>query len=331
MFSDKIVLVTGGAGSIGSELVKQLLELNTKKVRALDTNETALFYLGKELKNPNLRTFIGDVRDRDRLNRAMKDVNIVFHTAALKHVSLCEYDPFEAVKTNVFGTQNVIDMALENNVEKVINISTDKAVDPVSVMGSTKLLAERLITSAHSIKGSKKTLFSSVRFGNVVASSGSVIEVVKRQISSGKPVTVTHKDMTRFFMSISEAVKLCISASEKMKDNETFILKMPSVRIIDLIEVLIEEFAPKYDKKPKDIKIEFIGLQNGEKMYESLMTEDEVENVIEDEFMFVLPSRLNFLCKKNPPKISGNIYRSDLRKPLNKTEIKNMLQKYQII
>lgn len=331
MLSGKTILVTGGAGSIGSELVRQLLELNPKQVRALDINETALFYLGRELNKENLRTFIGDVRDRNRLNRAMENVDLVFHAAALKHVPLCESDPFEAVKTNVFGTQNVIDSALLNGVEKVINISTDKAVDPVSVMGSTKLLAERLITSAHFIKGSKKTLFSSVRFGNVLGSRGAVIEIFNEQIRSGLPVTITHKDMTRFFMSISEAVKLCIVASDYTKDNEIFILKMPSVKIIDLAKVLIEELAPKFSREPEDIRIEFIGLRNGEKMYESLMTEDEAENVIENESMFVLPSRLDFSRKKGPPKIPKNAYRSDMQKLLTKTEIKTMLEKCKII
>ena len=174
-YHGKTVLITGGVGSIGSYLVREILKFDPKSVRVLDNNESGLFDLEQELDPRKLRSFVGDIRDKDRLTMAMEDVDIVFHAAALKHVPLCEFNPFDAVKTNVVGTQNVLDAAFAQGVQKVITISTDKAVNPSNVMGATKLLAERLTISANSYRGHKKTVFSCVRFGNVLHSRGSVV------------------------------------------------------------------------------------------------------------------------------------------------------------
>jgi UDP-N-acetylglucosamine 4,6-dehydratase/5-epimerase len=292
LFKDKRILVTGGCGSIGSEIVFQLLELGPAAVYVLDHNESGQFHLREKLEEHSpdkagmVRHLVGDVRDKYRLKKAVKGVDIVFHAAALKHVPLCEYNPFEAVATNVLGTENIIDAARNENVERFISISTDKAVNPINTMGATKLLGEKLTMTAPI--GSCTTKFSSVRFGNVLDSDGSVIPIFRRQIEKGGPVTLTSNDMTRFFMSIQEAVNLVLHAAEIMKGREIFILKMDSVNIRDLAEVMIEELAPKYSYNPGDIKINIIGVRPGEKLYESLLTEEEAPHAQESENMYIL-------------------------------------------
>jgi FlaA1/EpsC-like NDP-sugar epimerase len=285
-FKNKDILVTGGCGSVGSALVKSLLRYDVKRVRSFDINETGQFNLQEETKNNKLRILIGDIRDKRRLEWAMKGVDIVFHAAALKHVPLCEYNPFEAVSTNVYGTQNLIEVARDEQVDKFLAISTDKAVNPINTMGATKLLSEKLVMNAS--LGDVKTLFSCVRFGNVINSSGSVIPIFSKQISQGGPVTITSNEMTRFFMSNQESVNLIFKAAYKMKGREILILKMKSLRVVDLAEIMIEELAPKYGYKPSDIKINIVGTRPGEKLYESLMTEEEARHVEDQDDMFVL-------------------------------------------
>jgi UDP-N-acetylglucosamine 4,6-dehydratase len=287
-YRGKKILVTGGVGSIGSELVRRILETDPAIVRIFDNNETGLFDLSHELRSSKIRTLIGDIRDRERLIMAFEGIDIVFHSAALKHVPLCEYNPFEAVKTNVLGTQNVLDAALITGVEKVINISTDKAVSPTNVMGATKLLAERLTISANYYRGMKKTVFSTVRFGNVLNSRGSVIPLFSMQIERGGPVTVTDPEMTRFFMDIPTAVGLIMRVGRIAQGKETFILKMPAFRILDLAEVMIEELAPRFGRKDDDIRLEIIGRREGEKFFEELMTEEEASHAYESSEMFTI-------------------------------------------
>jgi len=289
IFKDKKIMVTGGTGSIGSEIVRRVLKYNPKVVRILSRDESKQFELEQEIEDlENVRFLIGDVRDKDRLNRAFEDIDIVFHAAAMKHVPACEYNPFEAVKTNVVGTQNVIDAALDNDVGKVITISTDKAASPINTMGATKLLAEKLIIDANFYKGHRKTVFSCVRFGNVMGSRGSVIPLFEKQIQNGGPVTVTDPEMTRFMMTIPRAVDLVFKATKKAQGGEIFIFKMPVVRLGDLAKVMIENLAPRYGHKPKDIQIDTIGIRNGEKMYEHLMNEEEAWYAYETDDMFVV-------------------------------------------
>ena len=334
-YGDKIILVTGGVGSIGSEIVRSVLEHNPEVVRVLDSNETGLFDLEHELQSDKLRLFVGDIKDKERLQRAIEDVDIVFHAAALKHVPLCEYNPFEAVKTNVYGTQNLIDVAMDEEVEKFIAISTDKAVNPVNVMGATKMLAERLTISANFYKGERETAFSCVRFGNVLDTVGSVIPLFRNQIKNGGPLTVTDPDMTRFMMSISKAVELVLKSAEMAKGGEVFIFKMPVLRVGDLAEVMIHELAPKYGQDPDKIKIKNIGKRPGEKLYEELMTEEESENAYEDEEMFVvfpnafdriygLSYKLSDAFKK--AQRSEYCYNSESVKLLTEEELKTMLK-----
>lgn len=329
IFKDKKILVTGGTGSIGSEIVRRILQYDLEVVRILSRDESKQFELEQELGNSKkVRFLIGDIRDEDRLKRAFEDIDIVFHAAAMKHVPACEYNPFETVKTNVLGTQNVIDAALDNEVEKVIAISTDKAASPINTMGATKLLAEKLIIDANFYKGHRKTVFSCVRFGNVMGSRGSVIPLFEKQIQNGGPVTVTDPEMTRFMMTIPQAVNLVFKATKMTQGGEIFIFKMPVVRVGDLAEVIIENLAPRYGYKPDAIQIDTIGIRNGEKMYEHLMSEEEAQYAYETEDMFVVLAKQIFsdYFLEGSTKAKQKRYASDDAEVLSLSEIKNLLR-----
>jgi FlaA1/EpsC-like NDP-sugar epimerase len=221
----------------------------------------------------------------------MRGVDIVFHAAALKHVILCEKSPFDAVQTNIIGVKNIVNSALAHNVERVIFTSSDKAVNPTSVMGTTKLMGERLISASNSLRGNGQTIFSSTRFGNVIGSRGSVVPIFYRQIMSGGPVTLTDHQMTRFIMTIEESARLVLRAAELAKGGEVFVTKMVVINIKDLADVMIEMLAPE---KKDDIEIKEIGAKAGEKLYEELMTEEETGRAIELQEMFaVLPAFRN--------------------------------------
>jgi len=293
-YKNKNVLITGGAGSIGSEIARTLLGHGVEQIRILDINEAAQFELEQELqsrvhgKRGGPRFLMGDIRDKARMTRALEGIDVVFHAAALKHVPTCEYNAFEAAKTNVQGTQNVIEAAMGANVEKFVTISTDKAVNPVNVMGATKLLAERLTISTNYFKGDRRTVFSCVRFGNVLGTSGSVVQVFTRQIRDGGPVTITDPDMTRFVLSTRRAVELVLKAARMAQGGEVFIFKMPAVRIGDLAEVMIEKLAPVYGHKPSEIRAKVGGIRPGEKFHEELMTEEESVWAKETKDMYVV-------------------------------------------
>jgi len=321
IFSNKNILVTGGTGSIGSGIVRKLLQYGPKVIRIFSNDEDSLFYLREELQDyTHLRFLVGDVRDKERLAMAAKSIDFIFHAAALKHVPLCEYNPFEAVKTNVLGTQNVIDVAMEEKVEKVITISTDKAVNPINVMGATKLLAERLTTAADYYV--EKTAFSCVRFGNVLDSRGSALPLFEEQIKKGGPVTITNPDMTRFVMTIPRAVELVLKAMEVAKGGEIFIFKMPALRVGDLAEAMIEELAPRYGYEPGKIKVKIIGKRLREKDDEELMTEEEAKNAYETEDMFIISGAGNGYGLE---KASGIRYSSGDGILLTKEQVKETL------
>ncbi len=337
--TNKKILITGGTGSLGRELVLKVLQHNPEVIRIFDVDETEQFDFQQELRGheSTVRFLLGDVRDKERLNRATEDIDIIFHTAALKHVMACEYNPFEAVKTNVIGMQNVIEAAINNNVGKIIFTSSDKAVNPSNTMGTTKLLAEKLMTAANYYKGTRNCVFSSVRFGNVMGSRGSVIPLFNKQIMAGGPVTITDPTMTRFMMSMSQAVELVFKSAEVSQGGEVFIFKMPTVNISDLAEVLIDELAPMYTHRPEDIVIEIIGTKPGEKMYEELMTEDEASRSLERDDMFiVLPQIEDELVKidvsaYDAVPIKSKDYVSKDVVPIAKDEIKAILMKDGII
>jgi len=327
-FKDKDILVTGGAGSIGSEIIRQLVKFPIKRVRAFDNSEAGLFSLSQRVPSDKLRLLVGDIRDKKRLKIAMQDVDIVFHCAALKHVPLSEYNPFEAVATNVLGTQNVLDAAREEGVERFIGVSTDKVVDPANTMGVTKLLSEKLIFNAPI--GDSRTLFSCVRFGNVLDSSGSVVPIFKNQIQRGGPVTLTSEEMVRFFMSIPEAVNLVLQAAKTTRGREIFIFKMKALKIKDLAEVMIEELAARFSHEPQSIKIETIGIRPGEKLYESLMTDEEAKRAVEMDNLFILRPKVvtpHYIEKENGyTNIPLNKYHAKHVGLLSKNEIREMLR-----
>jgi FlaA1/EpsC-like NDP-sugar epimerase len=229
----KRILVTGACGTVGRELIRQLLEQHqTGELIALDNNESELFALEQQFAEyGHANFFLADVRDRDRLKDKMKGIDWVFHTAAFKHVLQCERSPFEAVQTNILGVQNIIYAAIENKVERVIFTSSDKAVNPTNVMGTSKLMGERLITAANSNLRGDGPVFASTRFGNVLGSRGSVIPIFRSQIRRGGPVTLTDPQMTRFIMSIEEAVQLVIDSGILCQGGEVFVTKMPAIRI----------------------------------------------------------------------------------------------------
>ena len=333
-FKDKRILVTGGTGSIGSTIIKELLKHGPRQVRIFSRDETKQFELMHFIgPNKPVNYLIGDVRDKERLNMAMENIDIVFHAAALKHVGACEKNPFEAVKTNVQGTQNVIECAYANNADKVIMISTDKATDPANVMGCTKLLAEKLVLASFLYKGNKRTKFCCVRFGNVLGSRGSVVPLFINQIKRGQPITVTDPNMTRFLMSISQAVNLVFKATGLMKNREIFVLKMPVVTLKNLTRAVIEVCKEK-SKNKLNVKVKNIGKNDGDRIHEKLLTFEESTGAMEMEDMFiVLPSLLDpesgykFPENSYPgaKKVKPGEYSSKNVKKLTVKEIKELL------
>jgi len=290
-FKDKTVLVTGSCGTVGAELVRQLVRNETTHVVCIDNNETELFFQIEQYRNSNkVSGHLADVRDREALDLRMRGVDIVLHAAALKHVGLCEDSPAQAIATNIQGTQNVIDTAQKNGVERVIFTSSDKAVNPTNVMGTSKLMGERLMTAAAETTKNgldvrtKKTgtIFASTRFGNVLGSRGSVVPLFRRQIEAGGPITLTDREMTRFIMTLEEAARLVLESVWLARGGEVMITKMPIARIEDIAYVMRDELV-----QSRTIEITEIGAKPGEKMYEELMNEEEVRRTFEYEDFFV--------------------------------------------
>lgn len=279
-WTKKVVLVTGGTGSFGKKFIEIMLkEFHPAKIIVFSRDELKQHEMrAGGFDHPSLRYFIGDIRDKDRLRRAFEGVNIVVHAAALKQVPACEYNPMEAIKTNILGSSNVVDAALDAGVEKVMALSTDKAVNPVNLYGATKLAAEKLMIQSNAYAGGKATRISCVRYGNVIGSRGSVVPIFLKQRESGK-VTITDERMTRFWISLDHGVRFVISCTEKMNGGEVFVPKIPSMKVSDLARVV----APKAE-------IEVIGIRAGEKLHEVLISEDEARSTIElDEMYVVLP------------------------------------------
>ncbi|MDQ3099481.1 MAG: polysaccharide biosynthesis protein [bacterium] len=289
---DKKILVLGGTGSIGSEIVKQLLQLEPNEVRVFARDESKHQYLYDSLGKPEaFRSIIGDIRDRERLRAAMSEIDIVFNAAALKAVPYCERNPFEAVSTNVIGTHNIVETALEKNIERVIAISTDKAADPTNTYGTTKLLSEKILFSADYYKGSKRTVFSAVRLGNVLGARNSLLPVIRNQILNGHSITVTDSNMTRFVMSVMEAVQLIFNALNLSEGSEVFILKMHAVPIWDLIDIYVEELCKMHDIDLGKVIRQSIPPRPGEKFHEKLFSDYEGQYTYENEdILMVLPS-----------------------------------------
>lgn len=294
----KNVLITGGSGSIGQALINKAITDNAKLIRVFSNDENGLYEIESKLgKKHNLEFVIGDIRDEETVSEIVKNIDIVHHAAALKHVDRCELYPFEAMTVNVIGTKNITRASLKAGVKKMILISTDKAVNPIGVMGATKLLSEKLV-SAEAFHNKSGTVFASVRFGNVFHTRGSIIPRIENQIKDGGPITLTDRRMKRFFMTIEEAVKLIISATMLAKGGETFVLKMPLLKLEDLFEAMKEIIAPKYGYNPSQIKTKIIGIRPGEKLIEYLLSPFEMENVLETNDLFIIPP-LNEPIKKS--------------------------------
>lgn len=322
MFSNQIILVTGGTGSWGYELVRQLLTYNPKEIRIFSRNESNQFTMKQEFdNNPKLNFVIGDIKERDSLIEACQNVDYVYHLAALKHVPVCEDQPLEALKTNVNGTQNVIDAAIICNVHRVIYISTDKASNPANFYGLSKAMGERLIIHANTLN--TKTRFVCIRGGNVLGTNGSVIHVFKKQIQEKRKIGITDMDMTRFFLTLEDAIKLVFKATFESIGGEIFVMKMPTCKIIDLAHVLIGA------SNKENIDIEILGIRPGEKIHELLLSEYESTMTIayDDEYFVILPPihieglKEHYSGYKPVDLIDYN----SSKELLSKNEIKNML------
>lgn len=276
MYGKKTILVTGATGTVGQALVERLLKYKPAAVRVYSRDESRQFDMAHRLsKHRNLRFLIGDIRDRERLERAFENVDIVFHLAALKHVGACEYNPFEAVKTNIQGTQNVLDSAIHNNVELVLFTSSDKAANPSNAMGASKLMAERLVTAANYYKGRRRTRFSSVRLGNVLGSRGSIIPLIVEQLRRQEAPTLTDPDMTRFVITLERIVDFILDCAPRMQGGEIFVPVMPTVTTPDLLQAIVNVYARQQGVPARKLRPRIIGARPGEKNYEELVTDEE--------------------------------------------------------
>ncbi len=318
---NKTILITGGTGSFGQKFTETVLKNhNPKAIRIFSRSEYLQWEMSQKFKDERLRFFIGDIRDKERLSRAMNGVDIVVHAAALKHVPIAEFNPMEAIKTNINGTANVVDAAIDNGVKKAILISTDKAVNPVNLYGATKLCAEKLFVQANSYVGDRDTKFSCVRYGNVVGSRGSVVPVFLEQKKTGT-LTVTDEKMTRFWITLDQGVALVIDSLSKMQGGEIFIPKIPSMKIMDLVKAI----AP-------DANIKVTGIRPGEKLHEILLTADESRHSREFDNHFVIDPEFAFWKKENSkegkPFTEEFKYSSDSNTQwLNEEDFKKMIEK----
>lgn len=303
ILKDKVVLVTGGTGSFGKKFTRKALELGVKKIIVFSRDELKQYEMKQEFRDERIRFFIGDVRDKNRLYRAFDGVDIVIHAAAMKHVDACEYNPFEAVKTNIHGAQNIVEAAIDRGVEKVIALSTDKACSPVNLYGATKLASDKLFVAANAYVGEKKTRFSVVRYGNVVGSRGSVVPFFKKIKHTGK-LPITDERMTRFWITLDQGVQFVLDNLERMYGGEIFVPKIPSMKVTDLAKAIGPE-----------CEIDVIGIRPGEKLHEAMIMEDDARHTIEFDSYYVIQPELSWWSQEqlNGGKIlpDGFAYTSD--------------------
>lgn len=328
LIKNRTILVTGGTGSWGYELVKQLLDFEPSEIRIFSRNESNQFTMKQEFdNNPKLHFIIGDVKEKEALLEACQGVDYIFHLAALKHVPVCEDQPIEALKTNVIGTQNVIEAAISCNVHSVVNISTDKASNPSNFYGLSKAMAERLIIHANTLN--TNTRFVCIRGGNVLGTNGSVIHVFKKQIKEKGKIGITDLNMTRFFLTIEEAIKLVFKATFESIGGEIFVMKMPSCKIIDLAQVLIDS------SDVENVEVDILGIRPGEKLHELLLSEYESKTTItfDDEYFVILPTFHSEEIKEHYSQYKPvNLLNYNSSKELmSKDEIKEILQKGRFI
>lgn len=333
------VLITGVCGTVGQELLRQIIDYEPAEVLGLDLNESELFFLSETYSvYPRVRLFLGDLRDRDALIRKTQGVDVILHAAALKHVILCERSPTDAVQTNILGVQNIIDAATTNGVKHVLFTSSDKAVNPTNVMGTSKLMGERLMTAANAYRRGDGPVFASTRFGNVLGSRGSVIPLFKQQIARGGPVTLTDRRMTRFIMTLRQAVQLVMDSTFLARGGEVFVTKMPVVRIADLAEVMIRELAPCYDFDPRQIEIQIIGAKPGEKLYEELLNDEETRRTVELPHYFVITpafksvyETINYTYPDMVAVEQDRPYNSAVERAMAPDELRHYLREHQLL
>jgi len=315
-FRGQRILITGGTGSCGQQITHRLLNEKPKEIIILSRDEKKQVDMSYELKNhAEVKFFIGDVRDYERVDELSSGVDVIFHTAAMKYVNFCERNPLEAAKTNINGTGNVIKAALKNKVKKVVYLSTDKAVEPVNVMGMTKAVAEKLVAEANFSPQNKGTTLACIRYGNVMNSRGSVIPFFRSLLQRNKPLTITHPSMTRFLLTINEATELVIYAASNMKGGEVFVRKVPSVKIVELAEVLAQEQKRRF-------KPEIIGTYPGEKLHELLVSKAERSRAIEKSNYFIIKPARDY----SPLKDGDGEY-SSKDEVISKKEIPALLKK----
>lgn len=290
MFEDKSILITGGTGSFGQRMITTLLERHhPRRVIVYSRDELKQFEMQQRFPDERMRFFLGDVRDRERLQQAMQGVDYVIHAAALKQVPAAEYNPTECIKTNVHGAENVIQAALQNDVSRVVALSTDKAANPINLYGATKLASDKLFVAANNMAGGHPTRFSVVRYGNVVGSRGSVVPFFRRLIAEGADhLPITHEEMTRFWITLQEGVDLVINAFQRMHGGEIYVPKLPSVRITDLARAL----AP-------DLPQRIVGIRPGEKLHEIMCPADDSHLTLEFEDHFVIRPTITFTSRNN--------------------------------
>ncbi|WP_431811460.1 UDP-N-acetylglucosamine 4,6-dehydratase (inverting) [Lysinibacillus sp. FW12] len=286
VLKDKVVLVTGGTGSFGKKFIGKALTLGVKKIIVFSRDELKQYEMKQEFQDERIRFFIGDVRDKDRLYRAFDGVDIVIHAAAMKHVDACEYNPFEAVKTNIHGAQNIIEAAIDRGVEKVIALSTDKACSPVNLYGATKLASDKLFVAANAYVGEKKTRFAVVRYGNVVGSRGSVVPFFKKVRDTGK-LPITDERMTRFWITLDQGVQFVLDNLGRMYGGEIFVPKIPSMKVTDLAKAIAPE-----------CEIELIGIRPGEKLHEAMIMEDDARHTLEFDGYYVIQPELAWFTQE---------------------------------
>ena len=319
----KNILITGGTGSFGRQIIHELMKYKPSSIRIFSRDEDKQYSLQQELADSiilkKMEFLIGDVRDYDRLYSVMKNVDIVFHAAALKQVPAVEKHPYEAVKTNIFGTYNIVKAAVARNVKKVVAISTDKAVKPVNAMGMTKALQEKIILSDDLEKNN--TVFSCVRYGNVLGSRGSVIPLWDRKIVEKKPLPVTHPEMSRFMLTLSEAIELVFYSLKNAKGGEIFVKKAPSITIKDLAEIYAELKTGK-----KNYPIDYVGIRAGEKLHEILVSNEEMRHTVEEKNHYVIAKQKLF--DKNIKKGDDDFYEYSSKSvgKLSKTELRKLLK-----
>ena len=332
MFEGKKILITGGTGSLGQALTRHLLQKNVDTIRIFSRNESKQIEMESSFNDKRLRFLLGDVRDIERLNRAFEDVDIVFHAAALKHVPVIEYNPFEAIKTNVIGSQNVINACLENDVSKAICIGTDKAVSPLNTYGATKLLMEKLFVSASNYLSEErhKTKFIALRYGNVLGSSGSVIPKFIEQIKNKQKITITDPNMTRFSITMDDALNFIIHAAELGKGSEIFLPKLRAYTISDVKAALFELLDHTGE--------EVIGIRPGEKIDEVLISTDEIRHGWEYENMYMITNNSKLSVDDQQVLYPGikaiqnmETYSSKTAEKIPKEELKNIIKKYNLI